>query len=598
MINITINGIKGQVPEGSTIMQAAESFGIKIPSLCKYKNIHAVGSCRICVVEVEGMKNLQASCVVKATDGMVVKTNTARVRTARQLIYDLMISDHPKECMSCSRNRTCELQQLGYDIGFTESKIHGELKEKRIDRSPAILRDTTKCILCRRCVTACRDIQKVGAISVQNRGFNSVVSPAMLLPLENTNCSMCGQCTKVCPTGALTETPHVEQVWQALDDPDKHVIVQTAPAVRAALGEPFGLPTGTPVTGKMVTALKAMGFDDVFDTNWGADLTIMEEGTELLGRLIKALAGESTVLPMITSCSPGWIKHCEHAWAYDLAHLSSCKSPHMMQGALIKTYYAEKLGVDPKSLYVVSIMPCTAKKYEIQRPEMYTDGIADVDAVLTTRELERMIKTSGIDFVNLPDSEFDAPMGMSTGAADIFGLTGGVMEAALRTVYFLITGRPVPYDNLRITPITGFAQIKEAAITFENVLPAYAAFEGQTIRVAVSSGLEGADILMEQIHNGTSPYAFIEIMGCPGGCIAGGGQPRTTEDSEYFRAMRAKALYSEDERKTKRMSHENETIKQLYDEYLGSPCGEKSHHLLHTHYTMRGDFCQLLDQNK
>ncbi len=596
MIELTINGIKGQVPEGSTILQAAESFGIKIPSLCKYKDVHAIGACRICVVEVEGARNLQASCVVKATDGMVVWTNTKRVRDARKLVYDLMISDHPKECMSCSRNNTCELQQLGYELGFDESRIEGAPREKHLDVSPSITRDTTKCVLCRRCVTACRDIQEVGAISVQNRGFNSVVSPAMLLPLDTTNCAMCGQCTKVCPTGALTETSHVGRVWAALDNPDLRVIVQTAPAVRAALGEPFGIPVGEPVTGKMASALRAMGFDDVFDTNWGADLTIMEEGTELLQRLKDSVDGKQVSLPMITSCSPGWIKHIEHAWADELDHLSSCKSPHMMQGALIKSYYAEKLGVDPKSLFVVSIMPCTAKKYEIQRPEMCDENnVPDVDAVLTTRELERMIKTCGIDFKNLPDGEFDAPMGLSTGAADIFGLTGGVMEAALRTVYFIMTGRPLPFENLHVTPIVGFEQVKEAEIKFENVLPEYSAFEGKSIKIAVTSGLAGSDILMEQIHNGTSPYTFIEVMGCPGGCIAGGGQPRSKENSDYFREMRAKALYSEDENKKLRMSHENPAIQAIYKEYLGEPCGEKSHHLLHTTYTRRGNLNQYIE---
>ena len=595
MINITINGIQGQVPDGSTIMDAATQFGIKIPSLCKYKKYHAVGACRICVVEVVGAKNLQASCVVKATEGMVVKTNTERVRNARKMIYDLMLSDHPKECTSCTRNQTCELQQLGYDLGFSEIKIKGEMKEQRCDVSPAITRDTSKCILCRRCVTTCRDIQKVGAISVQNRGFNSVVSPAMLLPLNNTNCVMCGQCTKVCPTGALTETYHTARVWKALEDPETRVVVQTAPAVRAALGEPFGIPTGTPVTGKMVTALRAMGFDDVFDTNWGADLTIMEEGTELLQRILNKANGGDAVLPMITSCSPGWIKHCEHAWPAEIGNLSTCKSPHMMQGAMIKTYYAEKLGIDPKNIYVVSVMPCTAKKYEIQRPEMSNNGVPNVDAVLTTRELERMIKTSGINFPEIPDSDFDAPMGLSSGAADIFGFTGGVMEAALRTVYFLVTGRPLPFEDLHIKPIESFEQIKEAAITFENVLPDYAVLEGQTVRIAVTSGLEGADILLRQIHEGTSPYSFIEVMGCPGGCIAGGGQPRTTQESDEFRQLRRSALLSEDERKEIRMSHENPMIQQLYAEYLGVPGSEKAHHLLHTEYTARGNFNELLE---
>ena len=594
MIGLTINGIAVQAPDDATIMEAAELVGIKIPNLCRYQKIHAIGACRICVVEVEGARNLQASCVVKVREGMVVHTNSKRVRDARKLIYDLIISDHPRDCMACSRNQTCELQQLGFDLGVTEQHLHGQLKECYLDVSPAITRDTTKCVLCRRCVTECRDIQGVGAISAQNRGFNSVVAPPMELPLDATNCSMCGQCTTVCPTGALTETSHSERVWEALSDPDRRVVVQTAPAVRVALGEPFGIPFGESVTGRMASALRAMGFDDVFDTDWGADLTIMEEGTELLHRLVDSVSGGSAVLPMITSCSPGWIKHCEHAWPQDLAHLSSCKSPHMMQGAMVKSYYAERLGVDPRSLYVVSVMPCTAKKYECQRPEMMRDGIADVDAVLTTRELSRMIKTAGIDFANLPDGVFDSPMGISTGAADIFGVTGGVMEAAMRTVYVLVTGRRPPFENFHVEPIMGFEQVKEAKITFENVLPKFAALEGRSIRVAVTSGLEGADIMMSQVHDGTSPYTFIEVMGCPGGCVNGGGQPRTTD--ENVRKLRAQALYREDEGKKMRMSHENPAIQQIYAEYLGEPCGERSHHLLHTTYVARGEFNELLKE--
>jgi NADH-quinone oxidoreductase subunit G/NADP-reducing hydrogenase subunit HndD len=575
-------------------MQAAEIAGIKIPSLCKYKNIHAIGACRICVVEVEGARNLQASCVVKATNGMVVHTSTQRVREARRILYDLMLSDHPKDCNTCNRNQTCELQQLGYTLGIQETHITGELKERYLDVSPAITRDTTKCILCRRCVTACKEIQKVGAISAQNRGFNSVVSPAMGLPLNATSCSMCGQCVKVCPTGALQETSSIIPVWQAIDDKDKFVVVQTAPAVRAALGEPFGMPVGTAVTGKMVNALRQLGFDKVFDTNFGADLTIMEEGTELLQRLTKLVNGEEVSLPMITSCSPGWVKHCEHAWPNELSHLSTCKSPHTMQGALIKSYYAEKLGMDPKDIYVASVMPCTAKKYEVQRPEMGNNGNMDVDAVLTTRELARMIRVSGIDFPNLEDAEYDDPMGISSGAGDIFGVTGGVMEAALRTVYFIVTGRVLPFDKLHVEPIMGFDQVKTADITFENVLPEYAKFEGVTVKIAVTSGLEGSDILMRQVADGTSPYQFIEIMGCPGGCIAGGGQPRTTGDD--FREKRAKALYSEDERKTLRMSHDNPAIQKVYEEYLTAPGSEKAHHLLHTTYTPRGEFNQLVEE--
>ncbi len=592
MIELTINGRHVEAPDGSTIMQAAELVGIKIPSLCKYKDIHAIGACRVCVVEVEGAKNLQASCVVKATNGMVVNTNSERVRAARKILYDLMISDHPKECMTCNRNRTCELQQLGYTLGIEETHIDGQQREKHIDISPSITRDTSKCILCRRCVTICNEIQHVGAISTQNRGFSSIVSPSLGLLLNSTNCSMCGQCTSVCPTGALEETSSIVPVWKSLDDKDRYVIVQTAPAVRAALGESFGIPCGTAVTGKMVTALRQLGFDKVFDTNFGADLTIMEEGTELLERLKKSVKGEDASLPMITSCSPGWVKHCEHAWPGELSHLSTCKSPHTMQGALVKSYYAEKMGIDPKSIFMVSVMPCTAKKYEIQRPEMGNNGIPDVDAVLTTRELARMIRISGIDFETLEDGEFDAPMGLSSGAGDIFGVTGGVMEAALRTVYFCVTGRVLPFEKLHVEPIMGFDRIKAADITFENVLPEYADFEGVTVKVAVTSGLAGSDELMRQVADGVSPYQFIEIMGCPGGCVSGGGQPRMVSDN--FRELRAKALYSEDERKTLRMSHDNPAIQQVYSEYLTAPGSETAHHLLHTTYTPRGQFNELL----
>ncbi len=593
MIELTINGKKVKAPEGSTILEAAKIAGIRIPSLCHFRDIHAIGACRICVVEVEGAKNLQASCVVKAADGMVVHTNSERVRKARTALYDLMISDHPRECMSCSRNQNCELQALGYQLGFEETRLRGEHREPRLDVSPSITRDSRKCILCRRCVTVCKEKQEVGAISAQNRGFNTVIAPAMGLPLIDSNCSMCGQCTAVCPTGALTETDGTYPVWVALGDPDKRVVVQTAPAVRAALGEEFGYPCGTPVTGQMAAALRELGFDDVFDTNFGADVTIMEEGTELLGRLTSALTGGDAVLPMITSCSPGWVKHCEHAFPGELDHLSSCKSPHTMQGALIKTYYAQKLGIDPRDIFVVSVMPCTAKKYEIQRPEMGRDGIPDVDAVITTRELSRMIKTVGIDFCNLEPAEFDAPMGLSTGAADIFGVTGGVMEAALRTAYFLITGRKLPFDNLHVEPIMGLEQIKTAEIPIENVLPEYKQFEGVTLKIAVTSGLAGADVLMNEIAEGKSPYHFIEVMGCPGGCISGGGQPRNPV--ENYRELRTQALYSEDERKTLRMSFENPAVQTMYQEFLKEPCGELSHHLLHTTYTPRGNFNELLE---
>ena len=506
MIHLTINQKPVAVPEGTTILEAARSAGIEIPSLCYLKNVHRFGSCRICVVEVEGMRTLQASCVARVREGMVVHTNSARVRKRRKMLYELMLSSHSKDCLSCGRNQSCELQALGERLGVTACRLSGEQPPRHVDVSPAITRDTSKCVLCRRCVTVCRSIQQVGAIAAQNRGFDTVISPAMGLPLNATACAMCGQCTVVCPTGALAETDGLERVWQALADPQKRVVVQTAPAVRAALGEAFGYPVGTCVTGKMAAALHELGFDDVFDTNFAADLTILEEGTELLHRLEAALGGGEAALPMITSCSPGWIKHIEHAFPDELAHLSTCKSPHAMLGALVKSYYAEKLGMDPKDLFVVSVMPCTAKKYEIQRPELASlDGVPDVDAVLTTRELARMIKSAGIDLRALPEGTFDAPLGLSTGAADIFGVTGGVMEAALRTVCELVTGRELPFENLHVTPIEGLEQIKTASLTLRDTLPAYRHLEGVEVRVAVTSGLAGADRLMREIAKGSRP---------------------------------------------------------------------------------------------
>ncbi|MGN8895866.1 NADH-dependent [FeFe] hydrogenase, group A6 [Flavonifractor sp. HCP28S3_F3] len=592
MLNLTINGKPCQAQEGSTILEAARQNGIHIPSLCYLKDVHQYGTCRICVVEVEGMRNLQASCMVKAREGMVIHTNSPKVRAKRKMLYELLISNHPKDCLSCSRNQSCELQALGQELGVTEARISGEMGPCHVDVSPSITRDTSKCILCRRCVTVCNQIQEVGAINAQNRGFDTVISPAMGLPLNSTACAMCGQCVSVCPTGALTETDAIQPVWRALEDEKKVTVIQVAPAVRAALGEEFGMPTGTRCTGKIAAALHALGFDHVFDTDFAADLTILEEGTELLQRLKSALTGGDAVLPMLTSCSPGWIKHIEHAFPNELDHLSTCKSPHTMMGALVKSFYAEKVGIDPADIYMISVMPCTAKKYEIQRPEMEVVGRRDVDAVLTTRELARMIKSAGIDFVNLPDEKFDDPLGLCSGAADIFGVTGGVMEAALRTVYELTTGRELPFDGLHVAPIVGLELVKEAAVTFENVLPEYSFLEGVTARIAVTSSLKGADILMRDVAAGTSPYHFIEVMGCPGGCINGGGQPRNRE--EGYREKRMRALYSEDESKTLRKSHENPDLLKLYEEYLGQPCGHRSHELLHTTYTPRGLYNELV----
>lgn len=591
MINLTINNKKVSAQEGDTILEAARRNNIMIPNFCYLEGVHQAGSCRICVVEVEGAKTLQASCLVQVREGMVIHTNTEKVKKTRKLLYELMLSDHPRDCLSCSRNQSCEFQKLGELMGISELRFEGEMSRSYLDdQSPSIVRDTSKCILCRRCVTVCNQIQGVGVLNVQNRGFKTVIGPAAGLPLNSVNCSFCGQCTTVCPVGALHEKDSTKAVWDALFDKNKRVVIQTAPAVRAALGEEFGYEPGTLVTGKMAAALKEMGFDDVFDTNFTADLTIIEEGNELLGRISDAFSGKGSVLPMITSCSPGWIKYVEHTWPEELDHLSSCKSPHMMLGALIKTYYAGKLGIDPKNLFVVSVMPCTAKKYEITRPEMSNDGLANVDAVLTTRELARMIKDSGIDFKSLEDARFDNPLGLSTGAADIFGTTGGVMEAALRTVYELVTGRELPFEKLHVTPIMGLEQIKTAELVIENPLPGFGFLSGITLKIAVTSGLNGAAKLMKEIAEGTSEYHFIEVMGCPGGCISGGGQPRPTNNE--IRQKRLEAIYREDEGKPLRKSHENPAISRLYEEFLISPLGHKSHELLHTHYKRRGIFNQ------
>jgi NADP-reducing hydrogenase subunit HndD len=595
MINLTINGKNVVAPDGCTIMEAAEYNQIHIPGLCHLKNIHSIGSCRICVVEVEGAKNLQASCITKAVDGMNIKTNSARVKKARKVLYELMLSDHYQDCLSCKRNTTCELQALGKLLGVEESRFEGERSSDLIDASVSITRDLAKCVLCRRCVTVCNEIQGTGILNPQNRGFSTVISPGMDLPLGSVNCSFCGQCTVVCPVGALRETSSIDKVWQALHDPKKRVVVQVAPAIRVAIGEEFGLPAGTRCTGKLVSALYRLGFDDIFDTNWAADLTIMEEGTELLNRVKKAVTGGESVLPMITSCSPGWIKYIEHNFPEQLPHLSTCKSPHTMLGSVVKSHYAEKIGMKPEDMFVVSIMPCTAKKFEIERADMKNNGIRNVDAVLTCRELGDMIKEAGIDFVNLPDGEFDAPLGMSSGAADIFGLTGGVMEAALRTVYELVTGRELPFENLHVTPIVGLEKIKEASIKIENPLPAYSYLDGLEVKVAVTSGLKNAKVLLDQIVSGKSPYHFIEVMGCPGGCITGGGQPRSSDPD--VRMKRLKALYEEDESKKLRKSHENPYIVSFYREYLGEPNSHLAHELLHTTYVKRGKYNEYTDEN-
>lgn len=595
MINITINGKNISAAKESTIMEAAKANGISIPNLCYLENVHRFGSCRICVVEVKGAKTLQASCMTVVSEGMEISTNSEKVRKARKILYELLLSDHSKDCLSCKRNQSCELQELGKTLGVEETRFEGGHSERVLDTSISITRDMSKCILCRRCVTVCNQIQGTGILNAQNRGFDTVIGPAMDLQLGSVNCVFCGQCTVVCPVGALKETDGIQKVWNAINDKKRRVIVQAAPAVRVALGEEFGFPPGTQVTGKMTAALHALGFADVFDTNFAADLTIMEEGTELLQRLTNALTGSGASLPMITSCSPGWIKYVEHTYPGQLDHLSTCKSPHMMLGALIKSYYAEKINVNPKDIFVVSVMPCTAKKFEISRHELKNNGEPNVDAVLTTRELAAMIKEAGIDFREIPDEEFDNPLGLSTGAADIFGVTGGVMEAALRTVYELVTGREIPFEGLHITPIVGLERVKTAEIKIENPVEAYKFLNGVTVKVAVTSGLKGANQLMEQVKKGDSPYHFIEVMGCPGGCITGGGQPRSRDPE--VRMKRLKGIYSEDEGKILRKSHDNPYITSIYKEFLGYPCGHKSHELLHTHYVKRGIYNELLEED-
>jgi NADP-reducing hydrogenase subunit HndD len=588
-INLKINNKNIQAKEGTTIFEAAKQNNILIPHFCYMENVHQIGSCRICVVEVEGARSLQASCVTTVREGMVVKTNSEKVRNVRKVIYELMLSDHPKNCLGCIRNQNCELQELGEIIQVQEFKYEGERSKDFIDSSsPSIVRDSSKCILCRRCVTVCNEIQGVGVLNPQLRGFDTFIGPSESVLLSESICANCGQCVLVCPVGALKENDATVKVWDALLDKSKTVIVQTAPAIRAALGEEFGYEPGTLVSGKMATALRELGFDYVFDTNFTADLTIMEEGSEFLKRVSDTLTKKKNgaMLPLITSCSPGWIKYVEHHYPEQLSHLSSCKSPHMMLGAIAKSYYAKQINVDPKDIFVVSIMPCTAKKYEITRPEMVNNGVPNVDAVLTTRELAHMIKDAGIDFKHLPDSNFDNPMGLSSGAADIFGTTGGVMEAAIRTVYELVTGRELPFDQLHVKPLMGLQRIKTAELKIENPKKEFEFLNNLTIKVAVTSGLKGASVLMDEIKEGKSPYHFIEVMGCPGGCISGGGQPRPVDDE--IRLKRLQAIYREDEGKKLRKSHENKDIQKLYKDFLGEPLGHISHELLHTEYTKRG----------
>jgi len=576
MINVKVNGIAVSVPKGSTILEAARAAGVEIPTLCYMKEKNEIGACRICVVEATGARGLVTACVYPCTDGMEIKTNTPKVRAARKTTLELILSTHNKNCLSCVRSTNCELQKLCYEYGVDSAAFGGFKPLYPLDTStPHLVRDNNKCILCRRCVAACQE-QFVSVIGANNRGIDTCIGQAYNLSLAETPCISCGQCTAVCPTGALVEKDDTDKVWEALSDTSKHVIVQTAPSIRATLGECFDMPIGTNVEGKMVAALRRLGFEKVFDTNTAADFTIVEEATELLERV-----KNGGTLPLITSCSPGWVKFCEYYYPDMLGHLSSCKSPQQMGGALIKTYYAEKMGWDAKDVFVVSIMPCTAKKFEIGRDDMSAagDGIADVDVALTTRELARMIQRAGIKFTALPDEDFDPALGVDTGAAVIFGATGGVMEAALRTANDVLTGK----DNKEIDfkEVRGTAGIKEAEYNIAGI----------PVRVAVASGTANAKILMDKIKSGEVNYTFVEIMGCPGGCVNGGGQPiqpQYVRDTVDLKAERAKALYAQDEAMAVRKSHQNPIVKEVYENYYKGGYGcEKAHHALHTSYVAR-----------
>ncbi len=583
-VNIKIEGIPFEVEAGLTILEAAKQCGFEIPSLCAFNHGEcSKGSCRVCLVEATGARGLVASCVYPVAEGMEITISSPKATAARRTSVELLLSNHNKNCQQCEKNGKCELLHVAKITGARDDMYQGAQTPVTVDRiTPSIVRDTSKCILCGRCVERCKNAHGLGVLGFEKRGFNTIVAPAENRSFANSPCILCGQCVSVCPTGALMEVSEIEKVDAAFKA-GKYVVVQTAPAVRAALGEEFDMPIGSLVTGKMVSALKRLGFKKVFDTNFAADLTIMEEATELLSRVTNG--GQ---LPMITSCSPGWVNYAEYYYGDLLGHLSSCKSPHEMFGAILKSYYAEKNGIDPKDMFVVSIMPCTAKKYEKDRPELAVNGLRDVDAVLTTRELGKLIKRSGINFAKLPDSEFDNDIvGEYTGAGVIFGATGGVMEAALRTAAFKLTGEEL--NKVELEDVRGLEGIKEATYSLA----------GLDVKVAVAHGMKNAKVLLDQIREGKSPYHFIEIMGCPGGCVAGGGQPYVkpcflpNEDLDIldtFKAKRAAALYQEDESRALRVSHKNPQIIELYETYLGEPNSHKAHELLHTHYHAKERF--------
>ncbi|WP_079413230.1 NADH-dependent [FeFe] hydrogenase, group A6 [Alkalithermobacter paradoxus] len=573
-VNLTIDNVSVSVPKNYTILDAAREIGIDIPTLCYLKETNEIGACRMCLVEIEGARNLQASCVHPVGEGMVIKTNTKKVRETRRDNLELILSNHNRDCLACFRNGNCELQTLSEDLNVSKVEFEGTNPVKPVDdKSHSIVRDPNKCVLCGRCVAVCQKTQGISVLDFTKRGFETEVAPAFDRSMADAPCIYCGQCITVCPVAALREKSDIERVWDALEDPTKHVVVQTAPAVRAALGEEFGMEIGTRVTGKMVTALKRLGFKKVFDTNFAADLTIMEEGTELLDRI-----QNGGKLPMITSCSPGWVRYCEFYYPELLENLSTCKSPQQMMGAVLKSYYPQMNNLDPKSVFVVSVMPCTSKKTESAREEMQADGIRDVDAVLTTRELAKMIKEARIEFNKLEDSTFDEFFGDYTGAGVIFGATGGVMEAAIRTVADILTGEDL--EEINYTAVRGIDNLKEATVNLG----------GKEIKVAVVHGTKSASELLELVKAGKADYHFIEVMGCSGGCVTGGGQPQVpskVRDTVDLRVERAKALYEEDALMTVRKSHKNESVQRLYAEFLGKPNGHKSHELLHTHYTKR-----------